>query len=72
MTFVIGNKVLLVICTITMRLSISSLEIEDFVYIPSEENPHINYHKLLTGSFDEELKAIEKQVCITCKLGCPF
>ena len=72
MTFVIENKALVVIWKIIMHLSIRSLEIEDFVYIPSEENPHINYHKLLTGPFDEELKAIEKQVRVTCRLRCPY
>ena len=39
-----------------------STDIEDFVYVPSEENPNINYHKLLTTRYDEDLKRIEKQV----------
>ena len=39
-----------------------STDIEDYVYVPSEENPNINYHKLLTTRYDEDLKRIEKQV----------
>lgn len=36
--------------------------VEDYVHIPTEENPDIDYHKLLTGPFDGELKGIEKEV----------